>query len=128
MRRHMMVISLVVLAGVETGAWAISGNDWKQLGEDSRHAYIAGVTDAWNRIQILNDLAHKKFLTYHPSDVERLFADIGTCISGQRLSYTEITATVTAYVEKRPEESGQDMAVIIYGALSEICKSRPASP
>lgn len=59
--------------GVHTDASAISGNDWSQLAEDSRHAYIAGVTDAWNRIHIRSELAHKKVLADEPPEVERLF-------------------------------------------------------
>jgi hypothetical protein len=122
------LLGLVMMMLLHIDAFGISGEDWKELSEDSRHAYVAGVTDAWNRIQILSDLADHRVVSYEASEVERLFGGMGRCVSARGLSYTNLTATVTQYLQSRPEQTVQDMAVVIYGALSEVYKTDPAQP
>lgn len=112
---------LLIFVALPSAAGAITGTEWLNLSEEAQHAYIAGITDAWNRLFLLGELAQKKSASYHSSDVEAVYRQIGQCISDQKLSYAAVTDIAKTYTRSHPEEHPVDMVAVLYGALSTRC-------
>jgi nitrate reductase assembly molybdenum cofactor insertion protein NarJ len=69
-------------------------------------------------------LAKHKSPTYQPSQVEQTYGVLGQCINESRMPYAKVIGALRTFVDEHPEEFTNDMAVVVFRAVTELCRER----
>jgi len=110
--------AIVVFAS--STADAFTGTKWRALPEAARAAYVAGVVDTWENVNLLTQAEKKKDPRYKPTDVEVLFSPTTTCAHDE-ITYVQAIAIVDKYMSQNPEEWHQPMAILVWSAFAKSC-------
>ena len=114
---------IALLLSFPVSSFAITANDWRdKLNEGQRLAFVMGINDAWqlNVFYNVNKLKTEDRSTVSISEIDGYQANLISC--SKDMTYTQMTAIISKYVDSHPEDWHQQMALHAFLAITTACK------
>jgi hypothetical protein len=114
---------IVLILFFPASSLAITANDWKdKLSEGERVAFVMGLNDAW---QLNVGYNASKFDCHDPakvtlSEMDAYQAKLISC--SKDMTYTQMKAIISKYVDAHPEAWHEQMAYHAFLAIASACK------
>jgi hypothetical protein len=99
-----------------TPAAAMSGNEWRQLSEGRRDAFVTGVLEGWG-VAVWQD---PQGPIQSGSALAKLAGTLD-CVTQRRMRLSQVWAIVDDYMRRSPADWHLPMAVLVQRALTEAC-------
>jgi hypothetical protein len=103
----------------QSSAIAYTGNEWRDVSESQRKAYVFEVLDSWATVGRILREAKERDPTADFGAVERAVRSID-CAMG-RMPYNQVYAIVDRHMNQHPEMWHELMATIVWNALYGAC-------
>jgi hypothetical protein len=112
-----LLVLFALLPGLALDANAMTATKWRDMSEDSKRSYVAGVIDTWiNLDSVVSQVGAKE-----RTPAERIFTDVARCVTGRKLTSDDLYTVMNNYVEKRPDRRDYIAASIVWNAVAEAC-------
>ena len=105
-------IWLVIVIAVPH-AEALTGNEWKRMGEFARQFYVVGVVDAWASVASIQ----KEF----PVSGAGVLSRLARCAFEREMTYAQMAAIVEKYMANHPENWHRAMSWLVWEAMNDAC-------
>ena len=124
MGKKLMCAIMGLLLSASGAAAEVSGNEWRQYDEHARTTYLAGVIDTWSRVSrnaietppLTDDWLHYRRTT------EDLYGRLANCAIQKHMTYEQLSAIASKYLNEHPEEWGYAMTSLFWIAMRDVCK------
>jgi hypothetical protein len=112
-----VILSVALLVGLAEEVVAISGTEYRRMQEGLKVAYVRGILDGWFQLEVIR--MSSKVESRAEDDV--LYGSIVRCMAG-RMTGEQTRAIVDKYVAEHPAQWHEEMALLVWLAMSEACR------
>src|SRR6266849_3090137 len=96
---------------------ALSGTEYRRMSENVKLVYVRGILDGWSQLEVIRMSSKVE----SRAEDDALYGTIARCMAG-RMSGEQTKAIVDKYVAEHPAQWHEEMALLVWLAMSAACK------